>query len=513
MIRENNKSLDKTFIYSYNEIGNITKVESYPYTTEEVSGTPSTVNYTYDGDKLTNFNGKAILYNSIGYPIDYDGKNWSWHKGKLDRIHKGSESQPGSKFESCQFTYDGYGRRIRKYYIYDPNPAVAGDGHYYYATDYTYDESGRLIREYITEYRDTGVTTTRELTFLYDESGIIGVMYRQNGGSQYCYYYHKNLQGDVVEIYNSSGTRVCEYAYDAWGNCTLVSGAVSGIAGINPIRYRGYYYDRETKLYYLNARYYNPEWRRFISPDDTAYLDPETPNGLNLYAYCYNDPINYADPSGHMAFWLAAGLFVAGIGLIGGATYAGISSYNAGNTGCNLVGDIALGGLIGGVAGFVIGALGGAGAAALFAGNFMAETATFFAGVTYAFKMLSAGGITATLYMLGDNLINSVHYSTHVFWSGGEAPMNAASYLSKYVNGISLEMTLLGRYLTYNNIRLDDAWMIASQNFANQVSIGGTVFSIQNIGGIGIDSFWALYEYPILLKKNVHILFEFIGGI
>ena len=65
------------------------------------------------------------------------------------------------------------------------------------------------------------------------------------------------------------------------------------IASRNPIRYRGYYYDEDTKLYYLNARYYCPEWRRFISPDDTAFLDPENVNGLNLYAYCGNDPANY----------------------------------------------------------------------------------------------------------------------------------------------------------------------------------------------------------------------------
>ena len=341
----------------------------------------------------------------------------------------------------------------------------------------------------------------------------MGVMYTYNGGTAKTYYYRKNAQGDVTAIYDAAGTRLAEYAYDAFGNCTIIYGSTAGIAGVNPIRYRSYYFDRETGLYYLNARYYNPQWRRFISPDSTSYLDPKSVNGLNLYCYCYNDPVNYADPSGHMPFWLAAGLVVAGLGLIGGATCAGVISYQSGSRGWNLAGDIALGGLIGGVAGFAFGALGGAGAAALFAGNFMAETVTVFAGITYAFRMLSAGGITATMYMLGDNIINSLSYKTHVFWSGGEAPMNAASYLSKYVNGISLEMTLLGRYLTYNNIRSDDAWMIASQNFANQVSIGGTVFSIQNIGGIGIDSFWALYEYPILLKKNVHILFEFIGGI
>ena len=71
------------------------------------------------------------------------------------------------------------------------------------------------------------------------------------------------------------------------------------LAIANPIRYRGYYYDTDIGLYYLNARYYSPELRRFISPDDTSYLDPENANGLNLYAYCYNDPVYYADPSGN----------------------------------------------------------------------------------------------------------------------------------------------------------------------------------------------------------------------
>ena len=89
--------------------------------------------------------------------------------------------------------------------------------------------------------------------------------------------------------------RVVSCSYDAWGNCT----ASGSIAPINPIRYRGYYWDSETKWYYLNARYYSPEWRRFISPDDINYLDPESVNGLNLYCYCNNDPVNYADPSGN----------------------------------------------------------------------------------------------------------------------------------------------------------------------------------------------------------------------
>ena len=66
------------------------------------------------------------------------------------------------------------------------------------------------------------------------------------------------------------------------GNCTIASGSDMALAKANPIRYRGYYFDVDTGLYYLNARYYSPELRRFISPDDTAYLDPETVDGLNL---------------------------------------------------------------------------------------------------------------------------------------------------------------------------------------------------------------------------------------
>ena len=115
------------------------------------------------------------------------------------------------------------------------------------------------------------------------------------------YYYDKNPRGDVIGILDNSGNTVVKYTYDAYGNCTRGYTTNYDLANSNPIRYRSYYYDEDTGLYYLNARYYNPEWRRFISPDDTAYLDIESANGLNLYAYCNNDPINYKDPSGHLA--------------------------------------------------------------------------------------------------------------------------------------------------------------------------------------------------------------------
>ena len=176
------------------------------------------------------------------------------------------------------------------------------------------------------------------------------------------YYFLRNLQGDVIAIYDTTGAKAVEYTYDAYGNCTIKNTTSNyDLAYANPIRYRGYYYDEATKLYYLNARYYSPEFRRFISPDNTAYLDPESVNGLNLYCYCNNDPVNYCDPSGHFIISLTSILIAAGIGAalgaVSGAIYGG---FTAAANGQNVWGGI----MIGAVTGAFMGA--GAGVASLF---------------------------------------------------------------------------------------------------------------------------------------------------
>ena len=80
-------------------------------------------------------------------------------------------------------------------------------------------------------------------------------------------------------------------------------GDAAHIGNKNPFRYRSYYFDTETGLYYLKSRYYDPEICRFITIDDISYIDPETINGLNLYAYCGNNPVMFSDPNGKAKWW------------------------------------------------------------------------------------------------------------------------------------------------------------------------------------------------------------------
>ena len=336
LIREDNKALDKTFVYEYNNIGNVTLVKEYDYHTpdEALPRCQKCVKYEYDSeypDKLTKFDGNEIEYNSIGCPSKYKDENYEWANGKLSRIHRSTFIRDDEHYTTRTFTYDGHGRRTQKYYIsgvkFSGEDAVNSYS-WSHTNDYTYDNSGRLIREVRTDRGFSGeVSTIRELVYLYDESGMIGVMYSVNGDTPQPYYYHRNLQGDVIAIYDANGEKQVEYAYDAWGNCDIIYRDTKALAETNPIRYRGYYYDTETKLYYLNARYYSPEWRRFISPDAAEYIDPETPNGLNLYAYCNNDPVN------HKQYSLSEGSVIGASISAGGASVSTDTSFNGESVG------------------------------------------------------------------------------------------------------------------------------------------------------------------------------------
>ncbi len=139
--------------------------------------------------------------------------------------------------------------------------------------------------------------------FLYDESDApIGLLYRESSYAEEVfdeYYFTKNLQGDIIGIYDEEGNLVAEYTYNAWGEHTVTNHTSANIGNINPFRYRGYFYDSETGYYYLNTRYYNPQIKRFISADNINYLGANGDlNSYNLYAYCSNNPVTGYDPMG-----------------------------------------------------------------------------------------------------------------------------------------------------------------------------------------------------------------------
>ena len=156
--------------------------------------------------------------------------------------------------------------------------------------------NGKVARETIR----TNNTLTAVLDFIYDESGKpFALKYSTNGTNFQTYYYVLNLQGDVVKLIHYipgfEYESVATYEYDAWGNIVSSSGR---LAEINPLRYRGYYYDNETGFYYLQSRYYDPANRRFISADVYASTGQGFV-GTNMFAYCNNKPIINSDPSGH----------------------------------------------------------------------------------------------------------------------------------------------------------------------------------------------------------------------
>ena len=151
-------------------------------------------------------------------------------------------------------------------------------------------QNGKVARETI----KTNDSLTAVLDFIYDESGKpFALKYSTDGATFDTYYYVLNLQGDVVKLIQANGHVVAHYIYDAWGNVS----SSGRLAEINPLRYRGYYYDNETGFYYLQSRYYDPANRRFINADGLISSNWSF-SGLNMFAYCENDPVGRSDPSG-----------------------------------------------------------------------------------------------------------------------------------------------------------------------------------------------------------------------
>ena len=173
------------------------------------------------------------------------------------------------------------------------------------ALSFAYNESGirtqKTVDGVTTEYYLDGSTVLAQKTgnntvwYYYDCNGTREAL--EYGGQVYYYLY--NAQGDVMALYDNDLNIVAEYTYDSWGRVLSITGSLAETVGkANPFRYRGYYYDSETELYYLNSRYYDPETGRWINADDQLAGVGGEALGYNLFAYCKNNPVNMSDHSG-----------------------------------------------------------------------------------------------------------------------------------------------------------------------------------------------------------------------
>ena len=291
------------------------------------------------------------------------------------------------------------------------------------------------------------------------------------------YVYRKDAQGNIVAMLDNLGNVVVKYTYDAWGNhgIEIVDADCATLANLNPFRYRGYYYDTETKLYFLKTRYYDPEIGRFITIDGIEYLDPETINGLNLYAYCGNNPVMRVDENGNAWWhWLVAGVAIAlavvvsvvscGTAvpvLVGAAIGAGVSA--AWNVGTQLVSN---GGNFSAINWGNVGmaALGGAVAGAISAIPIPGS------GVLSYLGTFATGGVASVVGGVVSGSVNNVQTALVAFGLGSFANV-AARGLSDLINkGISVSAQKSLNSYAYNDIGLEDLIGIDS-------GIGSPVFN------------------------------------
>ena len=231
-------------------------------------------------DLLTGFDGKTIEYDAQGNPVKYLGHTLTWEKGRQLK-----------KFDNIEYTYNANGIRTSK--------KINGVLH-------TYTLDGTKI------LRETWDGNT--LIPLYDnEDGVCGILY-----NDVPYYFIKNLQGDVIAIVDRDAQTVARYSYDAWGVPTVtLDTSDCQIADINPFRYRGYYYDKEIGLYYLQSRYYDSQTGKFISSDDAVYgLMTTNESARNIFCYCHNNAVNMIDKDGHAAANIVGGIIGGVIGAL-----------------------------------------------------------------------------------------------------------------------------------------------------------------------------------------------------
>lgn len=276
LIRENDPIAGISREYQYRDGGQLYYEVETPYTTGDLSWSIPTVQYTGDSsweDMLIAVNGQSITRDEIGNMLSYNGYTYTWEHGRELATMADSTG-------TWTFTYDANGMRTKK---------VKTNASGMVTDTYTYVYNGSQLSQMT--WNDW------TLNFFYDGEGRPS--YFTYGDA--IYYYVTNLQGDVIAILYSNGTMAASYHYDAYGALVEIGGPSGASLGVmNPLTYRGYVYDHDTGLYYLQSRYYNPTIRQFISADDTDNLGVDgSLLSYNLFTYCLNNPVNRFDVNGN----------------------------------------------------------------------------------------------------------------------------------------------------------------------------------------------------------------------
>lgn len=303
---------DSTFgnhSYEYDYRGFLTKAdgEEYEYDGNGNITRKGSINFVYDNtikDRLVSVNGVSISYDSSNplNPTKYGSKWFTFEGRRLTRLTLTSGYY--------DYKYNDQGLRIQK------------KDYRGITWDYTYD-GDKLIYE---------SSPYGKLNFLYDENNMLYGFIKDN--TEKYLYIRDNLQ-NIIAIATLSGEIVVKYNYDAWGKLLSITGSqASDIGALNPFKYKGYYYDQESGMYYCKSRYYVPEWCRWLNADCPSELKIENVTELNLFAYCNNDPINNYDPTGYFGFWALVAITTVSM-LIGGAAQL-VSNAMAGKKGSEL---------------------------------------------------------------------------------------------------------------------------------------------------------------------------------
>ena len=277
---------------------------SWPDLLTSVTSGSTTKDILYEGQTQTSD------LPSSGNPITYyNGKDYAftWTKGR----QLASATVDGKQ---VSYTYDMSGVRSGKQVYTTSNQRT---------TTYTYTTlSGKVMRQQweTRNSDDTVYQAMQSLEFVYDDGNQPFAVIYKHGQTTELYYYVLNAQGDVSAILDSSGKLAASYDYDAWGNCTVYDSSAkvltdpTSIANLNPLRYRGYYYDAETGFYYLQSRYYDPAICRFINADTFATTDANGLLSANMFAYCENNPIMRVDADGEVAHVIVGAIIGAALG-------------------------------------------------------------------------------------------------------------------------------------------------------------------------------------------------------